>query len=103
MSAHVRGVLTVHDTFIEYLSIHIIIESIVYGVSWYDCDANYFLMPVDVSGFLDLLAWDVFSRVEYCLNSPICGIYRSNLGVDGIVQHDHLCWAHSGTTLAKEC
>ena len=101
MSAHVRGVLTVHDTFIEYLSIHIIIESIVYGVSWYDCDANYFLMPVDVSGFFGLLAWYMLSRVEDSLNFRIHDIYHSNLGKDGIIQYDHLFYSHSGNPLSK--
>ena len=44
----------------------------------------------------------MLSRVEDCPNFRIRDIYCSNLGAYGIVQHDHSCWDHGGTPLAKE-
>ena len=90
MSAHVRGVLTVQYMFTDYCAIQILIEVIVYEVSWDGRNAKYFLMPVDISGFFNLLAWYMLSRVEDRLNFRICGIYCSNMGANGIVHHDHL-------------
>ena len=90
MSVHARGVLTFHHTFIESLAVYIIIEAIVNKVSWDGRDAEDFLMSVDVSGSIGLLAWDMLSCVEDQLHFFICGIYHSNLVVDGIFQHDNL-------------
>ena len=76
MSVHIRSVLTVHKMFIDYWDVQILIESILEKVSWDGCNAKDFIMPVDVSGFLNLLDWDMLSRVENCPNFRICGIYR---------------------------
>ena len=63
MSVHVKVVLTVHETFIKRRAVKILIESILDKLSWYGRNAKDLLMPIDVSRLLDLLAWDMLSRV----------------------------------------
>ena len=95
--------LAFHEIFIYYHYVHILIESIVDKLSWYGHNVKDFLMTVDISGFFDLLAWDILSHVEDCMDFFICRIYRSNLVAGGIFHNDHLCWIHSGTPLVEEC
>ena len=52
MREHVRGVLKVHEAFIEYCTSHILIESITYEVSRDGRDSKDVLITIDVSGFL---------------------------------------------------
>ena len=55
MCAHVRGVLIVHEAFIDYRAVHILIEAIINEVSRDGRNVKDFLVPVEVSRFFDIL------------------------------------------------
>ena len=55
MSVYVQVVLIIHEAFIDYSAVHILIEAIINEVSRDGRNVKDFLVPIEVSRFFDIL------------------------------------------------